>query len=126
MFLTQTQPYISFVINMFSMFSHKPQTPHLDATKHLFCYIKGIIDLGICYWRKEANILIGFSNADWVGDLQDRKSTTRYVFRLGSSPITWGSRKQPCIALSSTEVEYLAFTSGAKEAIWLRRLLAEI
>jgi hypothetical protein len=92
----------------------------------LFHYIKGIVDLGIYYWQKEANILIGFFNTNWVGNLQDRKSTSKYLFKLGSSPITWGSRKQPCIALSSTEAEYMALTNGAKEAIWLRRLLAEI
>jgi hypothetical protein len=74
-FLTQTRPYISFAINMLNKFSHKPQILHLDATKHLFCYIKGVVDLGICYQGKEVNILIGFFNTDWVGDLQDRKST---------------------------------------------------
>jgi hypothetical protein len=68
----------------------------------------------------------GFSNVDWVGDLQDKKSAIGYVFRLGSSPITWGSRKQPCIVLSSIEVKYMVSISGAKEAIWPRRLLAEI
>jgi hypothetical protein len=58
--------------------------------------------------------------------LKDKKSTTRYVFRFGSSPITWGRRKQSCITLSSIKVEYMAFTSGAKEAIRPRRLLAKI
>lgn len=111
---------------MFIKFFHKPQIPHLDAIKHLFRYIKRTIDLGIYYWRREANIFIGFSDVDWVKDLQDRKPTIGYVFRLGSSPIIWGSRKQPCNALSSIKVEYMVFTSGAKEAIWPRRLLAEI
>ncbi len=116
MFLTQTWPYIFFVVNMFIRFFHKSQTSHLDAIKHLFHYIKRTINLWIYYWWGEANIFIRFSNANWAKDLQDKKPTTRYVFRLGSSPITWGSRKQPCIVLSSIKVEYMVFTNGAKEA----------
>jgi hypothetical protein len=58
---------------------------------------------------------MGYSDSDWAGDRDDRKSTTDYLYLLGSTPITWRSQKQPCIALSSTEAEYVALSSCAKE-----------
>lgn len=69
--------------------------------------------------------LIGYSDSDWAGSLDDRKSTSAYVFTLGSGVISWSSKKQSTVALSSTEVEYVSLTSAACQAIWLRRLLAD-
>lgn len=89
-------------------------------------YLKGTADLALLYRKGEDDDLFGFTDADWAADTYDRKSTTGFVFFLGSTPITWNSRKQPTVALSSTESEYMAVTEGAKEAIWLRRLLGEI
>ncbi|KAG0594554.1 hypothetical protein M758_UG087800, partial [Ceratodon purpureus] len=60
--------------------------------------------------------ITGDNDADWAGDIHDRKSTTGFVFFLGSTPITWNSKKQPTVALSSTEAEYMAITEGTKEA----------
>ncbi len=82
--------------------------------------------MGLCYKQGDSDILTAYADADWAGDSQDRKSTTGYLFRLGEIPITWNSKKQTTVALSSTEAEYMALTEGTKEAIWLRRLLQEI
>lgn len=70
--------------------------------------------------------MLGYTDADWAGDAYDRKSTTGYLFLSGSTPVTWNSKKQPTVALSSTEAEYMAITEGTKEAVWLRRLFGEL
>ena len=68
----------------------------------------------------------GFSDSDWAGDVEDRKSTTGYVFHLGSGVISWSSKKQQVVSLSTAEAEYMTATSCATQAVWLRRLLAEV
>jgi hypothetical protein len=70
--------------------------------------------------------LTGYSNFDWVGDLDDRKSTTGYAFSIGSRIVSWSSKKQPIVSLSSTEVEYKALCSATCEAIWLRCILEDM
>ena len=70
-------------------------------------------------------MLISFTNSDWAGDPDDRKSTVGYVFTLGSGPITWSCKKQSAISLSSTEAEYRGAVEASKEAMWLRQILSE-
>ncbi len=70
--------------------------------------------------------LCGFCDSDWGGDVDTRRSTTGYVFLLGGAPVSWASKKQSTIALSSTEVEYMACTHATKEVLWLRRFLGEV
>lgn len=125
-FLTHTRPDLSFAVSTVSRFMSKPQEPHLQAVKHIYRYLHGSTDSALLYQRGEGDYLSGFTDADWAGDLHDRKSTTGFVFLLGGTPITWNSRKQPTVALSSTEAEYMAVTEGTKEAIWIRRLLGEL
>lgn len=125
-FLTQTRPDISYAVSIVSRFMTKPLEIHYQAVKHLYRYLKGTTDLAIQYQRGGGSSLSGFTDSDWAGDSQDRKSTMGYVFLLGNSPITWNSKKQPTVALSSTEAEYMSLTESTKEAIWLRRLFKEI
>ena len=68
----------------------------------------------------------GFSDVDWVGDINDCKSTSGHLFQVGGAPVSWKSRKQSCAALSTAEAEYMLLTLRAQEAIWLNRLLAEL
>ena len=123
-FLLQTRPNITYALNtQLSRFSSCPQVLHLNAVKYLLRYLKGTLDFGLLYWREEESCLTGFSHSNWAGNRDDRKSTSSYLFLLGSTPITWRSQKQPCIALSSTKAEYVALSSCAKEGIWLCRIL---
>ena len=124
--LTPTRPDIAYAVRIVSRFMSKPQEPHARAVKHLYRYLRGTTDFALLYRRGEDLTLHGFTDADWAGDTHDRKSTTGYIFMIGSSPITWNSKKQPTIALSSTESEYMAITEGTKEALWLRSLLEEL
>jgi hypothetical protein len=97
------------------------------AVKHILRYLKGSRNLCIQYGKTpESNNLIGYSDADFGGDSDDRKSTIGYVFMLGNGPICWSSKRQTNVAPSTTEAEYMAGTQTIKEAIWLRRLLKDL
>ncbi|XP_058444545.1 uncharacterized protein LOC131426110 [Malaya genurostris] len=76
--------------------------------------------------RKSSLVLHGFSDADWSGDVSDIKSNTGYIFKLGEAAISWASRKQACVSLSSMEAEYTALSEACKELIWIRRLLNDL
>ena len=89
-------------------------------------YLNGTIHLGLAYNRCKRDNLVGYSDADWAGDLDDRKSTSGYVFKLSEGPISWRSKKQTCVALSTAEAEYMALASAVQEAIWLERLVSDL
>ena len=72
---------------------NQSQVPHMLAVKHIFRYLKGTKNLGLCYKQGDLDILMGHADADWAGNSHDRKSTTGYIFRLGETPITWNSKK---------------------------------
>lgn len=76
--------------------------------------------------KKGNEELIGYSDSDWAGDAKTRRSTTGYLFILGGAAISWSSRKQQTVALSTMEAEYMAASAAAQEALYLRRLLEEI
>jgi len=89
-------------------------------------YLKKTKDLKLKYSKKGNLRLIGYSDSDWGGDMDQRKSTTRYVFMLGGAAISWSSKKQQSVALSATEAEYMASAAAAQEAIYLRYLLGDL
>ncbi|GAU13723.1 hypothetical protein TSUD_348270 [Trifolium subterraneum] len=89
-------------------------------------YLKGSLDFGILYKTNCELTLEGWSDSDYAGDLDDRKSTSGYVFMIGSSPISWSSKKQAIVTLSTTEAEYVSAASCACQAIWLRRILEQL
>ncbi len=93
--------------------------------KHLFRYLQGTQTLGITFWNDGATIT-GCSDADWAGDLSERKSTSGYIFTLCGGPISWKSQKQRCVALSTAEAEYVALASAAQESVWLKQLISEL
>ena len=87
--------------------------------------IRGTIQFGIHYSTGGKPLLVGFTDSDWGGDPDDRKSTAGYVFSLGSGPVTWACKKQQDLALSSTEAEYQAAVNSSQEDLWLRQILLE-
>ena len=102
-------------------------TEHMSAVNQILRYVKGTIDLGCKYRKgKEGLVLHGYSDSDMAGDVDDRKSTTGMVFYLGPNPISWNSQKQKVVARSSCEAEYIAAGTAASQAVWLRRLLADL
>eukprot|EP00253_Pinus_taeda_P003439 PITA_03439 len=98
-------------------------SPEVDAT--LYRQLVGTVQCGIHYSAEASPLLIGFTDSDWAGDPDDRKSTAGYVFTLGSGPITWACKNQASISLSSAEAEYRGVIEASKEALWLRQILSE-
>ena len=97
----------------------------MTALKRVFRYLHGTQDFELVY-RGDLTRLVGYTDADWAGDVSTRRSTSGYIFNLGSGAISWSSKRQPTVALSSCEAEYMGETQATKEAIWLRRLLGEL
>ena len=96
-----------------------PHKSHWKVAKRILRYIRGTIQFGIHYSTGGKPLLVGFTDSDWADDLDDQKSTARYVFSLGSGPITWACKKQQALALSSTEAEYRAAVNASQEDLWL-------
>ena len=93
---------------------------------HILRYIAGTVNFGLMFTRSGSADCIGFSDADWACDIDDRKSTSGYLFQVGGASISWKNKKQLCDALSTAEAEYMSPTLAVQEAIWLNRLLAEL
>lgn len=96
------------------------------AVKRILRYLKGTKNLGLLYVKQESTELTGYSDADWGGDNDDHRSTSGFLFQIGCAAITWRSKKQTCVALSTSEAEYMALSSAAQEAVWLRELMTEL
>ena len=89
-------------------------------------YLKGTVHHGILYSKQGLKECIGYSDAYWAGDLDDRKSTSAYLFQINGSPVSWRSKKQSSVALSTAEAEYIALACSSQEAIWLKQLTTEL
>jgi hypothetical protein len=123
MYLTNTRPDICFAVNTLSRFLVELRHVHLVAAKHVMWYLKGTLDCGLSYDGDHDFTLSGCTDSDWAGNVSDRKSTSGCCFSLGSTMISWQSRKQSMIALNRVETEYIAACSASCEAIWLLKLL---
>jgi hypothetical protein len=123
-----TRPDLAYAIGALGRHAATPGEEHMQALDRVFRYLKATKDWTLTYQRgaPEGLTLTGYSDADWANDLGDRKSTSGYVFKLAGGAISWSSKKQPSVALSSTEAEYIAGAHAAKELVWLRRLLDEV
>lgn len=126
MYLTSTRPDIMHAVSLISRYMECPKEAHLLAAKRIFRYLNGTINYGLFYRKGEGSDLFGFTDSDYAGDLDDRKSTSGYVFMMGSGAISWSSKKQSIVTLSSTEAEFIAATTCACQAIWLQRILEEL
>ncbi|UYV68000.1 hypothetical protein LAZ67_5002754 [Cordylochernes scorpioides] len=121
------RPDIAYAVSRVSQFLNNPGPSHWTAVKKIFRCLKATKHIGICFGgSSRTTSLIGFYDADFAGNLDTRKSTTRYVFMLNNEPISWCSQKQNCVSLSTTESEYIAASEATKEAIWLRQHLREL
>eukprot|EP00253_Pinus_taeda_P027362 PITA_27362 len=125
LYLTHTCPDLSFDVGLIAQFMQTPPEIHWKAAKRILHYVRGIVQFGIHYNVEASPLLVGFTDSDWAGDPDDRKSTAGYVFTLGSGPITWACKKQGAISLSSAEAEYRGAVEASKEALWLRQILSD-
>lgn len=120
-----TRPDIAFAVSVVSRYASNPDESHWKAVKRIFRYLNGTRDWHLVF-RGDLKPLTGYTDADWAGDQDTRRSTSGYVFDVGSAAISWSSKRQPTVALSSCEAEYMGQTQATKEAVWLRGLLNEL
>jgi hypothetical protein len=102
-----------------------PSLEHWIAVKRIFRYLQGTLQFKLCLRGLSPQDVVGYCDVDWVGDLEDRRSTIGFVFMMGGGATSWSSKRQPTIALSTTEAEYMASTQATKEAIWMTKLMKE-
>ena len=119
---TCTRPDLAFTVSMLSQFNTCYGRPQVEAAKRALRYLLRTKAFGLVY-HGGCTTLVGYVDADWASNAVDRRSYTGYAFSLGGAAVSWEARKQRTVALSSTEAEYMALSDGAKEAIYLRRLL---
>ena len=131
-FLTNaTRPDIAYAVNRLSAYTANPSLQHVGATKRILRYLKGTKNYAIKYsansdnLHDKTNLFHGYADAAYA-NTDDFKSTSGYVFIVGDGAITWRSKKQTTVALSSTEAEYVALSEAGREACWLRNLFEEL
>lgn len=123
-----TRPDIAFAVGVVSRFVAHPTAVHLSALKHILRYLKGSADLGL---KLDGSSVLDFNlrtfvDSDFAGDLDGRKSTYGFVTYLGDAPVSWKSKKQGMVTISTTEAEYVGLSESARTVVWLRRLLSEL
>eukprot|EP00253_Pinus_taeda_P033312 PITA_33312 len=126
MYLTATRPDIMRVVSLISRFMERQEKAHWQAAKRILSYVKGTKRFGILYTASECSDLIGYIDSDWAGSVDDPKSTSGYVFHMGSRAISWASKKYPIVALSTAKEKYVAATAAACQAVWMRRMLRSL
>lgn len=118
----RTRPDISHVVSRLSQFNDSHSETHWKAAKRVLCYLKGTQHLGIVFSRSQDRPSI-YVDADWGNCTVDRRSYTVFAFIINGAAVSWESKKQPTVALSMTEAEYMALSEPTKEAFYVRRLM---
>ncbi|KAK6136269.1 hypothetical protein DH2020_030000 [Rehmannia glutinosa] len=123
LYLTASRPDLMFSVCVCARYQADPKITHLNAVKRIIKYVSGSADLGIWYTKDTNTNLVGFSDLDWAGDLDDRKSTSGGCFFLGNNLESWYSRKENRVSLSTAESEYVVAGSCCTQLIWMKQML---
>ncbi|CAJ2670756.1 unnamed protein product [Trifolium pratense] len=127
MYLLATRPDLAFSVCLVARFMDRPTEIHEAALKRILRYVKGTAGYGVLYKKTSDELqLSAWTDSDYAGDLDDRKSTSGYLFMLGSGAISWSSRKQPIVTLSTTEAEFVAAASCSCQCVWLGNVLKHL
>jgi hypothetical protein len=121
-----TRPDIAHAVGVLSRFNSAPNEAHMTAAKRVCRYLKGTNDLKLVYTGTIGCETIGYSDADWASNIDDRHSTSGNLFMIAGAAVSWLSKRQATVALSTAEAEYVALTSAVQEAVWMRRLLQSL
>ena len=120
-----TRPNIAHTVGVVSRFMSRPGKQHWEAFKWILRYLEGSLDICLCFIGASLK-LQGYVDANFAGDIDSRKSITRFVFTLGGTTISWASNLQKIVTLSTTKAEYVAATKAGKEMIWLHGFLYKL
>jgi hypothetical protein len=127
LYATQTRPDIQYAVSTLAQFSSNPGKAHYEGIKRVLRYLKGTANFGLVLGNSSDGIdLIGWSDSDWAQDTDTRRSMGGFVFDVAGGSVSWSSKKQPTVALSTVEAEYMAAANATKEAVWLRTLLHDL
>ena len=121
-----TRPDIAQAVAVLARVVTNPSDAHWTGVKRVLRYLNGTRNLCLRYKKSDEPSLVGMSDADWAGDVINRRSTTGFVFAIGGTAVSWLSKQQPVVALSSCEAEYIALSAAVQELLWLNRLLCEL
>ena len=121
-----TRPDISYSVGVLSRYCANPGPIHCNLVIQIFRYLAGTLELGITFKSNVTDELVGYTDSDWAGLKDGRRSTGGYTFLLSGGPVSHQSKQQATVALSSTEAEYMATTEAGKEALWIGRFLAAL
>jgi hypothetical protein len=125
-YLTFTRPDISYAVQQVCLHMHDPREPHYALIKRILRYLHGTLDHGLQLRRTDTSTLVAYSDADWAGCPDTRRSTSGYAVFLGDNLVSWSSKRQPTVSRSSAEAEYRAVANAVAETTWLRQLLQEL
>jgi histone deacetylase 1/2 len=121
-----TRPDISIAVNKICQYLHEPTVLHWAAVKRILRYLQYTIDIGMRIRRSPSTLVSAFSDADWAGCPDDRRSTGGFAVYFGPNLISWSARKQATVSRSSTEAEYKSLANATAEIIWIQSVLREI
>ncbi|PKA57434.1 Retrovirus-related Pol polyprotein from transposon TNT 1-94 [Apostasia shenzhenica] len=126
LYLSHTRPDIAYAVGVVSRYMHDPREPHMKVVTQILRYLKGCPGQGILFSPNDHLKVECYTDADWGGSLDDRKSTSGYCTFVGGNLVTWRSKRQSVVARSSAEAEYRAMAQGICELLWLKSLLSEL
>ncbi|XP_040987672.1 secreted RxLR effector protein 161-like [Juglans microcarpa x Juglans regia] len=125
LYITASRPDIAFSVGVCARFQANPKESHLTTVKRILKYLSATVDYGMWY-SKDSNLsLDSYSDANWAGNVDDRKSTTGGCFYVGSNLVAWMSKKKNSISLSTTEVEYIAAGNCCTKPLWMKKMLED-
>jgi hypothetical protein len=125
LYLTASRPDIFFSVGVCARFQANPKESHLTAVKHIIRYVNDTLLYGIWYSIETNLVVKGYSDADWAGNVDDRKSTSGGCFYVGNNLVAWMSKKQASISLSTVEAEYIAAGSCCTQLLWMKTQLGD-
>jgi hypothetical protein len=125
LYLTASRPDIAFSVGVCTHFQANPKESHLTAVKRIIRYVNDTLSYGIWYSRETNLVVTGYSDADWAGNADDRKSTSGGCFYVGNNLVSWMSKKQASISFSTAEAEYIAVGSYCTQLLWMKTLLGD-
>ncbi|GKC59901.1 retrovirus-related pol polyprotein from transposon TNT 1-94, partial [Tanacetum coccineum] len=125
MYLTASRPYLTFAICMCARYQAKPTEKHLHAVKRIFKYLRGTVNRGLWYPKNSSIALTAYVDADHAGCQDTRRSTSGSMQLLGDRLVSWSSKRQKSVAISSTEAEYIALSGCCAQVLWMRSQLTD-
>jgi hypothetical protein len=125
-YLTFTRPDISYAVQQICLFMHNPMDDHMQALRRILRYVKGTSQYGLHLYPSSTTSLISYTDADWGGCPDTRRSTSGYCVFLGDNLLSWSSKRQTTLSRSSAEAEYRGVANVVSESCWLRNLLLEL